>query len=419
MNRSDSPSKQAKPFGLNGQREPLLPTTPPGDNTASYDLGFPPVTMILKSAGGLPPKGQDMNQILYELSSLARWSSSGAINYYDSAFSSGIGGYPSGSIVLSDDNLKIYVNKLDSNTSNPNSGGAGWVNLNDYLNLGAFVSSPSSTPSAFSRVESPDGNNYIVIANNKEWGSQDKLGNVIPLSIARGGTGATTAEGALINLGWDGSGRLINVQKITSSGVYTPTTGTKYCIVEIQGGGGAGGGSLGSVPTQASVGTGGNAGAYIRHFFSTVPSGVTITIGSGGSGVIAGNGNSGGDTSFGSLTAPGGAGGIYYAPQTPPLFSFNKSSSVTPTGGNLVNKAGMRGWSSTATSPLYGGSGDGGYSFFGGGGDGRGVVSSSSNGNSATGYGAGGGGATSGGGSSDGASGGNGSPGVVFVWEYS
>ncbi|EOK3682021.1 hypothetical protein ACM5PK_003465, partial [Escherichia coli] len=91
MNRSDAPAKQSKPFAINGQREAILPTTPPGDNTASYELGFPPITMILKSAGGLPPKGQDMNQILYELSNLARWSSSGAINYYDAAFSSGIG----------------------------------------------------------------------------------------------------------------------------------------------------------------------------------------------------------------------------------------------------------------------------------------------------------------------------------------
>jgi hypothetical protein len=51
----------------------LLSTTPAGSNQASYDVGFPAITMPLKSAGGLPPKGQDMNQILYELSSIGRW----------------------------------------------------------------------------------------------------------------------------------------------------------------------------------------------------------------------------------------------------------------------------------------------------------------------------------------------------------
>jgi hypothetical protein len=73
MNRTDAPKKQPVPFSVNGPREDLLSTTPAGSNQASYDVGFPAITMLLKSAGGLPPKGQDMNQILYELSSIGRW----------------------------------------------------------------------------------------------------------------------------------------------------------------------------------------------------------------------------------------------------------------------------------------------------------------------------------------------------------
>lgn len=135
MNRTDAPAKQSKPFGINGQREEILPTTPAGDNTASYDQGFPPITMILKSAGGLPPKGQDMNQILFELSALARWSSAGALNTYDSSFSTAISGYPSGAVIISDDGLNIYINTADGNTTDPNAGGAGWKNILDYLGL--------------------------------------------------------------------------------------------------------------------------------------------------------------------------------------------------------------------------------------------------------------------------------------------
>lgn len=135
MNRSDSPKKQPKPFGVNGQRVAILPTTPAGDNSASYEQGFPPITMILKSAGGLPPKGQDMNQILYELSALGRWSSTGALNTFDSEFASEISGYPSGAMLISDDGERIFINTTEGNLSDPNSNGAGWKDILSYLGL--------------------------------------------------------------------------------------------------------------------------------------------------------------------------------------------------------------------------------------------------------------------------------------------
>ncbi|HCO5823222.1 TPA: phage tail protein [Escherichia coli] len=135
MNRSDSPKKQPKPFGVNGQRVAILPTTPAGDNSASYEHGFPPITMILKSAGGLPPKGQDMNQILYELSALGRWSSTGALNTFDSEFASEISGYPSGAMLISNDGERIFINTTEGNLSDPNSNGAGWKDILSYLGL--------------------------------------------------------------------------------------------------------------------------------------------------------------------------------------------------------------------------------------------------------------------------------------------
>lgn len=140
MNRTDAPAKQAVPFGVNGQREAILPTTPAGDNTASYDVGFPPITMILKSAGGLPPKGQDINQILFELSSLGRWASAGALNTFDAAFASSIGGYPAGSYVLGDDLKTVYRCTLNGNSANPNGVTTGWAkvaqDIADILSLG-------------------------------------------------------------------------------------------------------------------------------------------------------------------------------------------------------------------------------------------------------------------------------------------
>ena len=179
MNRSDSPKKQPKPFGVNGQRGAILPTTPAGDNSASYEQGFPPITMILKSAGGLPPKGQDMNQILYELSALGRWSSTGALNTFDSEFASEISGYPSGAMLISDDGERIFINTTEGNLSDPNSNGTGWKDILSYLGL-------------------IDANGY--------------------------------------------SGRKIGEQWITTSSTYVPTAGTKRIKVTITGGGGGGGG---------------------------------------------------------------------------------------------------------------------------------------------------------------------------------
>ncbi|WP_420488904.1 gp53-like domain-containing protein [Phytobacter diazotrophicus] len=136
MNRTDAPKKQPVPFAINGPREDLLSTTPAGSNQASYDVGFPAITMLLKSAGGLPPKGQDMNQILYELCSIGRWFSAGALNSFDAAFSTSIGGYPKGAVLISDNSSKIFVSTTDGNTNNPNSVTTGWLDLLSYLSSG-------------------------------------------------------------------------------------------------------------------------------------------------------------------------------------------------------------------------------------------------------------------------------------------
>lgn len=135
MNRTDAPKKQPVPFGINGQREDLLPSTPAGDNTASYSDGFPPVTMILKAAGGLPPKGQDMNQILFELSNICRWMSAGALNSFDPTFSTSIGGYPKAAVVIGDDGTTPFISTTDANNNNPNSNTSGWLSLSKIISI--------------------------------------------------------------------------------------------------------------------------------------------------------------------------------------------------------------------------------------------------------------------------------------------
>lgn len=198
MNRSDSPKKQPKPFGVNGQRVAILPTTPAGDNSASYEQGFPPITMILKSAGGLPPKGQDMNQILYELSALGRWSSTGALNTFDSEFASEISGYPSGAMLISDDGERIFINTTEGNLSDPNSNGAGWKDILSYLGLQTIKPDPVST-----KIFSPDLKKFLLVSNTS-WGMwNNDTGAAIALPVTQGGTGQTTVDGVKAAFGID------------------------------------------------------------------------------------------------------------------------------------------------------------------------------------------------------------------------
>lgn len=135
MKSTDAPSKQAVPFGTNGPREAITPTTPSGSNQASYDQGFPPITMTLKSAGGLPPKGQDMNQILFEQSSFNRYFSAGGGYVYDSTFSTAVGGYPLSARIPNSTGTGFWFNTVEDNQANPENSTAalsGWVPIGSY-----------------------------------------------------------------------------------------------------------------------------------------------------------------------------------------------------------------------------------------------------------------------------------------------
>ncbi|HEN3294935.1 TPA: hypothetical protein U5D59_004443, partial [Yersinia enterocolitica] len=193
MNRTDDPKKQPIPFGVNGPREDIGPTTPTGDNSASYNSGFPPITMLLKAAGGLPPKGQDMNQILFELSALSRWFSAGAIASYDSIFSTAIGGYPKGAEVLGSDFVTRYFNTVDANTSNPNTGGAGWFNLTTgYLQTENNLSDLTNVTTALANLgfgQSVARDGYLILPGGliMQWGTltgdQGNLGAGYPIAF--------------------------------------------------------------------------------------------------------------------------------------------------------------------------------------------------------------------------------------------
>ncbi|HHH1714865.1 TPA: hypothetical protein ACPY4M_003712 [Yersinia enterocolitica] len=223
MNRTDDPKKQPIPFGVNGPREDIGPTTPTGDNSASYNSGFPPITMLLKAAGGLPPKGQDMNQILYELSSLARWTSAGALNVFDSTFSSSISGYPKGAVLSNSTFTGCWLNTTDANTANPeNTDGTltGWVPAFTYgttavAGLAAANVTLTALQAANERITLAGvltaNINLIFPSWRKEWVVVNNCtGSFSVTCKTPGGTGIAVAAGGSVRIIGDGTNIISN-----------------------------------------------------------------------------------------------------------------------------------------------------------------------------------------------------------------
>lgn len=109
-----------------------IPDAPTGTNAASVRGGFPPITMTEELAGGEPPLGQDMNGYLFLISSHTLYVQCGQPYLFNSALAAAIGGYLPGTILGMADGTGLWLNTLNANTSNPDTGGAGWVPFGAY-----------------------------------------------------------------------------------------------------------------------------------------------------------------------------------------------------------------------------------------------------------------------------------------------
>ena len=325
MNTTGLPKKQPVPFGVNGQREDLLSTTPAGDNTASYDAGFPPVTMILKAAGGLPPKGQDMNQILFELSAIARWLNAGASYPFDVTFASAVGGYPKGAVIPNSTGTGYWLNQTENNSSSPEAAATvntGWVPVDQYgttaiTGLAASSVTLTTLQAAKSRLTLTgtltDNISVIFPAWINTWTVVNNCTGAFSVTCKTpSGTGVAIPTGLTASISGDGtnitqdtnilgfSGRLLNVQVFNAAGQYTPTPGMKFILSHMIGGGGASGGTPATASNQTGGSAAGNSGGYafIRAYAIDIGAGKAINIGAGGTTQVNSSGFAGGTTSI-------------------------------------------------------------------------------------------------------------------------
>ncbi|WP_447874637.1 glycine-rich domain-containing protein [Serratia fonticola] len=136
------------------------------------------------------------------------------------------------------------------------------------------------------------------------------------------------------------SGRLLNIQRFIINGIYTPTIGAKKVRIKAWGGGGAGGGTPSITTTQSAVAGGGAAGAYVESFIDVPTLPLSVLVGKGGIAATGVDGESGGSTIVGNITAPGGPGGAVGVASAAFPFGASPKNPTIGTGGNILNAPG-------------------------------------------------------------------------------
>jgi hypothetical protein len=422
-----------------------IPNTSSTLGRASLTLGFPPACFTPIAAGGSWPFGQDFNGILNETTAWLQWLQAGAPVGYDSAFSTAIGGYPKGaSIRAASGTGQYWISTTDNNTTDPDTGGAGWVSLASFaFPTGQGPSIASSGTATSANAGQICGITGTATLNAAGFAAFQTIGFNVggtaavltttsgsfygAPNIAFSGT-ITLPAGSNFFVQWDGvnwrvlakdfgtSGRLLNIQGFSTAGTstYTPTSGATRVVCYLVGGGGAGGGAPATGASQYSTGGGGGSGA-LCWFQVMNPTSATVVIGAGGVGASGGAGGNGGSSSFGgTFTAAGGNAAAVGGPSSAGFVAQPGGGGARGSTANLLDVGGNPGTSgiTLGTAPL-GGVGAASVLF-----GGAGFGSSASTGGNATAPGAGGGGSSNVP-SAAAQPGGSGGAGQLIVWEYS
>lgn len=216
--------------------------------------------------------------------------------------------------------------------------------------------------------------NYVPVQyNTVVGGSSGSIQNITPSSTS-GYVLATNGSAANCSFQEVPVGFAINVQKFTSSGTYTPSTGLVYADVFAVGGGGGGSGCAAGEAATVGTGGAGSCGTTGRLIVSAASIGASqvVTIPAGGAGGSAGqnNGSSGGTTSLGSLlVANGGQPGLAIAVAATVYRGSGSGTAVSGTGdvqfSNRSGNAGSALYLSSGVQYAIGGGASGGTIFGG------------------------------------------------------
>lgn len=327
------------PFGVSGTITPVVPNATDPSGYVSYNEGFTfdyqrdlGVDSLAKS-----PTYVNFNTVLNDITtSLQALQQGGVAEFITSADNDGSAfSYGLGALVLysaaGTPPFNLYLSLVNANTALP-SVTANWLDLTTFH---SFPYGPLNQTNTWTATQTHTAN--IVLANLNVLQGKDTGGtarnmllygsdNLVHLVGGTSGfvvnnsafsannilvddtTGNTTIRGFVKAAVGTGFSHVQVFSTAGSSSFTVPSTG--IVEVEVWGGGGGSGGTLGA-PSGSQAGA---AGGYSRGIVSglTPGSGVSVTVGAGGANgnQTPTNGTAGGSSSFGShVSATGGGGG--------------------------------------------------------------------------------------------------------------
>lgn len=214
-----NPEYLAQAFANNGAKA-TIPNTTTTAGRASLSQGFPTETSLPLAQGGVPPKREDFNGILYTLSSYALFQQAGGKFTYDARVD-----YTPPAIIFYGSDLWwcVQANGASSLVVTPGTNTSYWIKLKDYLAnplaaypVGAYYMSSDSTSPAvlFGGTWTQIQNRFIYAAGsgysvNSTGGSATKTlvkDNIPSHTHSCGSAGSHTHTRGTMNItGWHDS----------------------------------------------------------------------------------------------------------------------------------------------------------------------------------------------------------------------
>jgi len=207
---------------------------------ASLTDGFPPLNFLPAPpyGSGVPPFGQDMNGIFYEITSSVQWTQAGGMPVYNSTFSIAIGGYPNGAVLLMASGNGMWLSTADNNLTNPDASGAGWKMLSiapsAYLNL-SVAGAINVTLTALQVANTVINLTGAITANiavivptaTGEWTFSNNTTGAFTVTVkTAAGTGIVVPQGTAMVLYCDGT----NVYDATSAKITQSAADARYLV---------------------------------------------------------------------------------------------------------------------------------------------------------------------------------------------
>ena len=226
-----NPEYLAQAFANNGAKA-TIPNTTTTAGRASLSQGFPTETSMPLAQGGVPPKREDFNGILYTLSSYAMFQQAGGKFTYDARVD-----YTPPAIIFYGSDLWwcVQANGASSLVVTPGTNTSYWIKLKDYLAnplaaypVGAYYMSSDSTSPAvlFGGTWTQIQNRFIFAAGpgysvNSTGGSATKTlstDNIPSHSHSCGSAGSHTHTRGTMNI--TGTMGSVDWASIGSSGAF-------------------------------------------------------------------------------------------------------------------------------------------------------------------------------------------------------